>query len=183
MLELSLRKHSPLHIYTNEHVYFLSARCVNKAPIWNTPQKKNLFVSVLNKSIRTFDVKIYSWVLLDNHYHCIFQVDDGYKIIKFVRNLHINSGRVINDFDNQHGRHVWYQYWDYCIRNKPDFWKHFNYIIQNPVKHCSVDSLEEAYYYKFSSNPIWLNRFGREGLNESFIKYPVRDWTPTIEDE
>lgn len=180
MLTINQQKHAPLHIYSDEHVYFLTARCLQKEPFWNTDEKKKIFVSVFNKSIEKFNVRIYAWVLLNNHYHCLFQADNFLCVGKFTNNLHANSSRMLNDFDGVGGRKMWYQYWDYCIRSKHDFWKHFNYIVQNPVKHGLVSSLGEAYHYKFSSNPVWLGRFGQEGLDESFFKYPMRDWTPTI---
>lgn len=180
MLVINQQKHAPLHIYSNEHLYFLTARCVEKFSFWNTDEKKKIFVSVLNKSIQKFDIRIYAWVLLNNHYHCLFQTENYSAIGRFVNNLHSNSCRLLNNADGARGRMIWYQYWDYCIRNQHDFWKHFNYIIQNPVKHGLVKSLEEAYHYKFSSNPVWLERFGQEGLDECFMKYRIRDWTPTI---
>ena len=100
-----------------------------------------------------------------------------YTIVEFIRKIHKDTAREINKLDSIPGRQVWYQYWDYCVRNQPDFWFHFNYIIQNPLKHGLVQSLYEAYHYKFSSNPIWLARFGKDGLWESFVRYPVKDWT------
>jgi len=89
--------------------------------------------------------------------------------------LHSVSSLLLNQQDSVPARKIWYQYFDYCIRNKPDFWKHFNYIIKTPFKHGLVSNLEEAFYYKYSSNPEWLKRFGIDGLNESFIKYPVEE--------
>lgn len=98
----------------------------------------------------------------------------GEKLVKFIRRLHAITSREFNKLDQTPSRKVWYQYWDYCIRNKPDFWKHFNYIIKNPLKHGLVKSLAEAYHYKYSSNPVWLGRFGYEGMRESFVRYPVK---------
>jgi len=97
------------------------------------------------------------------------------KIVEFVRKLHKDTARILNKQNNTQGRKIWYQYFDYCIRNKTDFWKHFNYIIKNPFKHGLVFNLEEAFYYKYSSNPVWLKRFGMDGLNESFTKYLVEE--------
>jgi putative transposase len=99
-----------------------------------------------------------------------------------LNNLHANSCRLLNEFENDPGRTIWYQYWDYCIRNKPDFWRHFNYIVQNPLKHGLVSSFREVYNYKFSSNSIWKNRMGEEGLGECFARYPLIDWSPTFDD-
>jgi len=90
-----------------------------------------------------------------------------------VTKLHSIIRKMGNEMDQTPGRQIWNQYFDYCIRNKADFWKLFNYIIKNPFKHGLVKSLEEAFYYKYSSNSVWFKRFGVEGVNESIIKYPV----------
>lgn len=103
----------------------------------------------------------------------------GEKLVRFLRRLHSISSKKFNLEDKTPSRKIWYQYWDYCIRNQADFWIHFNYIIEQPLKHGLVKILREAYNYKYSSNPVWLERFGEEGLSESFIKYPVKDWTPS----
>jgi len=215
--------HRPFHLYDG-HTYFLTGRCYKGTDYFYNDERKEMFQKVLKESIERFDIKLFSWVLLDNHYHILFSIyvpdeflsvqfvnpnkdeiskskscysNKNYpnkderndemssnefrqtlqkkKIIEFVRKLHKDTARFINKIDKTPGRQIWYQYFDYCLRNKADFWKHFNYIIKNPFKHGLVKSLEEAFHYKYSSNPVWLKRFGVEGINESFIKYSVEE--------
>ncbi|MDP2693137.1 MAG: transposase [bacterium] len=170
--------HRPPHLFIDDWCYFLTARCQEKKNFFDLENKKKLFVKAINKAVCKFEVELFSWVLLDNHYHMLMRIKNSKNIPRFIHNLHANSSRLINDFDNKDGRKIWYQYWDYCIRNKKDFWLHFNYIIQNPLKHKLTETLEQAFYYEYSSNGIWLERFGKEGMSELFIKYPVIDWTP-----
>ena len=98
---------------------------------------------------------------------------------RFVRRIHSNTTRLFNVIDKNPGRRLWYQYWDYCIRNIPDYWKHFNYIVQNPFKHGLASSLYDAYRYPHSSNSVWFARLGAFGLWESFVIYPVKEWEPS----
>ena len=79
-----------------------------------------------------------------------------YHLVELIRKLHKDTAREINKQDKEKSRKIWYQYHDYNIQNKPDFWRHFNYIIQNPLKHKLVKNLEESYLYPYSSNPTWL---------------------------
>ena len=175
--------HKPQHTYTNEYIYFLTARCQDKNHYFNTDEKKKIFVSVFSKASKRYSARIYAWVLLNNHYHCLIQFFDKRDIGKFVNNLHTNSARLLNKIDNKPGRNIWYQYWDYCLRDKADFWCHLNYIIQNPLKHKLVLSLSEAYKYKFSSNPILLRRLGKWSLEEKEEEYPIDDLEQEIEDD
>ena len=207
--------HRPFHIYDG-HTYFITARTYNQVPYFSTHERKQIFIDTLRNAIERFDIKLYGWSLLHNHYHMMFgfggmtdfvpqsvtphtDSDNAliersdelrneirydqhlrkYQLVEFIRKLHKDTSRKLNHLDTTSGRKVWYQYWDYCIRNKADFWRHFNYIVQQPLKHGIVRSLREAFEYDYSSNPIWKERFGAEGLWESFVKYPVTDWTPS----
>ena len=208
-------RHRPFHLYGG-HTYFVTGRWYGGKRYMRSDVRKEVWKAMFRESIKRFHIRLYSWVLLDNHYHILFSLpqaidvandstetdfvlaqsvtprtekarsdemseenfvtlDGKYTLVEFIRKLHKDSARSYNKQDNTPGRKVWYQYWDYCIRNKADFWKHFNYIVKNPFKHGLVDSLSEAYTYPFSSNPVWLNRFGVDGLWESFVRYPVAE--------
>jgi len=190
LIHSTKHKNRPHHIYIEGGYYFITGRCVDGKKYFDKIQNKDIFVSILKNLQKELDIKIYSWVLLDNHYHILCALGEltfttplelnvenshGATLVKFTKRLHSITSLLINKFDNEIGRQIWYQYFDYCLRNKADFWKHFNYIIKNPFKHGLVKSLEEAFHYKYSSNPEWLKRFGIDGINESFIKYPVAE--------
>ena len=192
--------HRPFHIYSG-HTYFITGRCKERLPFFLSHKRKRLFQKVLKESSERFGIGIFAWAVLHNHYHLLCSLrrdrfrreaqsvtpnndgDGKYSMVEFIRKLHKDTARVINKEDHVLGREVWYQYWDYCIRNKPDFWRHFNYIFQQPLKHGLVKSLPAAYDYPYSSNQVWVERFGRSGMSECLEKYPVKDWTPTIDDE
>ena len=185
----------PHHMYIEGAYYFITGRCLEGIKYFNKKDNKIIFVSVLKNLQRELDIKIYSWVLLDNHYHILCTLGEltfstpsdkfyAYKnnvnsqqktLVKFIKRLHSVTSLLLNKQEKTPGRKIWYQYFDYCLRNEKDFWKHFNYIIKNPFKHGLVVSLQDAYFYKYSSNPIWLKRFGIDGLSESFIKYLVEE--------
>ncbi|OIO18275.1 MAG: hypothetical protein AUJ23_04130 [Candidatus Magasanikbacteria bacterium CG1_02_32_51] len=189
--------HRPFHIYDG-HTYFVTGRCYKGVDYFYNVERKGLFQKKLGEIVKELDIGLFSWVILNNHYHILFKLNgmngvtsdslsqdeldrlapvipkDSH-LVKFVTKLHSVISKLLNEMDNTPGRKIWYQYFDYCLRNEQDFWKHFNYIIKNPFKHGLVVSLHDAYFYQYSSNPIWLKRFGVEGLNESFVKYPVEE--------
>ncbi len=202
--------HRPHHIYDG-HTFFVTGRCVQAQHYFYSDARKKVWQEVFRESIVRFDIKMYSWVLLENHYHILFSlpykqvptetdfvpqsatppVIDGRSdemssanfvsqqeiriLLEFIRKIHKDSSRKLNQLDNTPARKIWYQYYDRCIRNIPDFWKHFNYILKNPYKHGLVDSLQASFAYTYSSNPQWLVRFGADGLHEGFCKYLVAE--------
>ncbi|MFH2136417.1 MAG: transposase [Patescibacteria group bacterium] len=99
-----------------------------------------------------------------------------YQLVEFIRKIHKDSARYLNEQESQQGRKIWYQYFDHCIRDEADFWKHFNYIHQNPVKHGFCKNLAEVFNYPFSSARSWSKIKGEEWFDSCFEIYPIVDF-------
>lgn len=72
-------------------------------------------------------------------------------------------------------RPIWYQYVDHVLRNEKDYYKHLNYIHQNPVKHGLVKKMSQ---YKWSSIHRFVKEKGKEWIIDCFRKYPIIDFQP-----
>jgi len=166
-------EYHPPHLYFDNEIYFLTVRCTDGQPFFCG--KKNLVLKIINKMVKKFNYGIYAWVILDNHFHLLLRVVKNFK--GFVRNLNGVISFEVNKLDNIKGRQVIYQYFDHCLRDETDFWKHFNYIHQNPVKHGLCKNLTEAFIYPFSSAKQWVKIKGEEWMFDCFFKYPVVDFT------
>jgi len=70
---------------------------------------------------------------------------------------------------------IWYQYTDHVIRNGDDYFRHLNYIHQNPIKHDYVKKMSD---YKLSSIHHFIKEKGREWVVDCFRKYPIVDFRP-----
>lgn len=169
-------QHRPPHLFWGNY-FFITGRCLNRTPYFASHDRKSLFCKVLQTSAKKFTVNFYAWALLDNHYHLLMKIKNSKNLLGFVKNLHANSSRLLNNFDGVAERQVWHQYWDHCIRDEKDFWKHFNYIHHNPVKHGIVNAQTEAAEYQFCSYRGWAQRKGTEWLESGFEQYPIVDFT------
>ena len=208
-------KHRPPHIYRDNQIYFLTSRTYKEICYFNNDSKKEILKNVLIESIKRFNIKIYAWVIMDNHYHLLFHINrkfrsrlygeqatqfvnpeenklrnsemtpkgnfaPKYQLVEFIRKLHKDSSRIINTIDNTFGHKIWYQYWDHCIRDEADFYKHFNYIHDNLIKHKKVKNIDELNLYKYSSFNTWVKKKGREWIVSCFRDYPVLDYTEDV---
>ncbi len=70
---------------------------------------------------------------------------------------------------------IWYQYVDHVIRNEGNYFRHLNYIHQNPIKHDYVKKMNN---YKFLSVHQFLKEKGKEWLADCFEKYPIVNFEP-----
>ena len=169
--------HRPLHIYEDDTIYSITARTIEKEKFFDTDEKKNFFYQTLKGVLKKYDYHLYAWIILDNHYHLLMKVTTGESLKLFMKDLHSLSAKRINELDDQIGRKVWFQYWDYCSRNEKDFYSHFNYIHHNPIKHGYVETQEEVFKNKFCSYRQWIERKGEEWMGDCFTTYPIIDFT------
>jgi putative transposase len=170
-------KNRPPHLFLDNYCYFITARTKNKVRFFNANRKKNMLSRVIQQGIKKFNIRIFAYVVLDNHYHLLIKLESSKVLPGFIRNIHANSARLANIEDKERGRDIWFNYWDHCIRGEADFWKHFNYIHNNPVKHNYVNNLNQLHLYKFSSYNQWVKKHNAEWIASCFAQHPIADFS------
>jgi len=170
-------RHHPPHLFIDDKIYFITCRTANKEKLFNNLEKKTILKRCVIEAQKKFNVKIFAWVILENHYHLLIQLPKGKLLPDFIKIINGRSSFLINKTGSKRGRKIWYNYWDYCIRSKTDFWKHFNYIHSNPIKHSYVRNADQLEFYKFSSYNEWVRKNGREWLASCFALYPIIDFS------
>lgn len=166
--------HRPPHYYLDDTIYFLSSGTLYKTHFFGSDTHKAIIQNLLGECLKEDKCGLYAWTILPNHYHLLLKITKGVDLAVFVRKLHSKSAIAINKLDKKHGRQIWYNYWDTCIRLEKDFWMRFNYIHQNAVKHGYAEKME---HYKFSSFNHYLKNKGQEWLDSCFELYPIVDFT------
>ena len=191
----------PIHIYKNDTYYFISSSTFNKLPVINTFEKKSYLKKFFFEKSQLFLVDMKAWVILDNHYHILFWLEEENNLSKFIGQVNGATARYFNKIDAGGARfsvptgtinsappnslrplttrNVWYRgkYWDRCIRSERDFWMRFNYIHNNPIKHGIIESIDKLDPYEFSSWNYYIKNCGEKWLLSVFEKYPVIDYT------
>ena len=171
---IKTKLHQPRHIYADDTVTFISASTYKKASYLDTAYKKSYLLTKIRETLSEFGYQFYAWVILDNHYHILFKTKMGKDLGKVIRTIHGNSSHHFNKLEDKQGRRFWQSYWDRCIRNEDDFYRHFNYIHHNPVKHGYIARMED---YPFSSLKYWIEKKGEEWVCSAFEQYPILDYT------
>ena len=137
-------------------------------------KKKSFLLDSLKAEFQKRHYSLFAWVVLDDHYHIEFKASQAKELPKIINLVHGRVAFKINKMDGTQGRKVFQNYWDHGIRDEADFWKHFNYIHHNPVKHKYVEYLED---YHFSSYNEWVKKKGKEWIDSCFRFYPIADFT------
>ena len=176
------KEHHPPHIFINNALYFVTARVYAKQSLLNTDQRKDLLLENISSELKDFGFKLFAWVVLDNHYHIQFKTKIAKSLSQIFNNVHGRVSLELNRQDNARGRKVFQNYWDVIVDEESSFWRHFNYIHHNPVKHGYCQNQNEVLSYKFCSYKQWVEKKGQEWMDSCFENYPIADWTVSGEE-
>ena len=195
---MKAREFHPPHIYLEHACYFITARTVRRQRLLDTDAKCALVRDILKAAVSHHGIRLYAWVILADHYHLLLETSDVAPIYKFIKSLHGESAIRLNQQGGTPGRQVWYQYWDHFPRDEKGFWKCFNYIHANPIKHGYVrvsddvvvaegkhvriapghgpDVHEYLSQYAHSSYQYYVREHGAEFLTDAWMRYPIPDY-------
>ncbi len=162
----------PKHIYEDNSIYFFSVRTLDKQWFLRPDEYKQLLLDKIKDKKKKYNFNLLAYVILNNHYHLLVKVGISKNIAKFIGEINGSSAKAINDLDCVIDRKIWWSYYDHIIRNEKDFYKHLNYIHQNPIKH----GLSKNLSCRFSSYDSWCRKRGKEYMDDSFEKYPIVDF-------
>lgn len=165
--------HEPTHPFRDQCLYLLSATCYEHKHRMFSEARRQQVLDLLLKSAEGNGLEIRAWVVLPNHYHLLVSVANFSVLGKLFHSVHGSTACQWNLEDNCRGHKVWYRYTDRAIRSEGHYYTTLNYIHYNPVKHNHAQS---PYDWSHSSVHWYLERYGREWLQELWIQYPLRDY-------
>jgi type I restriction enzyme R subunit len=92
---------------------------------------------IVSDALLHFDNQRYhvdSFVVMPNHVHLLFRLNDMNRLEKVVQSLKSYTGRAINKRLAKHGQFWHSEYWDRLIRNEAHLYRCRQYILNNPLK-------------------------------------------------
>lgn len=127
--------------------YHVVGRGINKEQIFGQQRSKIYFKKCIIKYLEQYDVEIYAYCIMSNHFHMILKSE--------IQNLSSYMARVLAEyafyynFKNHRNGHVFQnRFLSECIETEGYFWNCVRYIHNNPVK---ANMVKKAVMYKYSS--------------------------------
>jgi len=121
----------------------------HKTPHLNSAERLDYFAKMLFAQADEFGWRLLAWAILANHYHFIAaSPPSADNLSRFIGKLHMTTAKQLNQWDNQPGRKVWFQYWDSHITYEKSFLVRLNYVHYNPAKHGATTN---AAHYRWCS--------------------------------
>lgn len=153
-------------IYEPTHPHFITCTILHWIPIFTRKETTQIIFDSLKYLQTTDNLKIYSYVILENHLHLIASSDDISKTMKkfksftakeILKLLQQNNIKTILDqlafYKKAHKKETTYQLWQEgfqpkLIQDEKTMIQKIEYIHNNPVKRGYVD---EAIHWRYCS--------------------------------
>lgn len=153
------------------HPIFFTATCLEWKRLLKPAKYKNIILDSLRFLSQDKRIKVYGFVIMDNHIHIIWHILGNYKIDQIQHSfLKFTAQKIKQDLENYHphvlkhfkvdAKDRMYQFWERNalsieLSNEPILVQKLDYIHMNPVKAGICKYPEE---YKYSSYKFYNGR-------------------------
>jgi putative transposase len=126
--------------------HFVTFCCYHRRRLLTTDESRRIFESALERVRRSFRLQVYGYVVMPEHVHLLLSEPPQDTLADALKSLKQGvSLRLIGDAD-----HFWQKrYYDFNIRNYPQFVEKLRYIHRNPVEGGLCERPEEWEWSSF----------------------------------
>ena len=129
--------------------HFLTFSCYQRRPFLNAIESRLIFESALERVRVSFSLRVYGYVVMPEHVHLLISEPDGANGAPFKPSVGLSGGespRSLADAVKSlkqgvsrrligESEHFWQKrYYDFNVRDHPQFMEKLRYIHRNPVK-------------------------------------------------
>ena len=138
-------RHRFEHWYRDNQVYFITARCRERYPAFDSAQAKNVFWNRLAHYTQQHSFTCWIVSLLANHYHLLGYCKHGEQLGPMMRQIHGSIAKLVNDLLPQRRVPFWVDaghrdYFDGCIRDERQCRRAYRYVLTQSVRHGICDN-------------------------------------------
>lgn len=153
-------------VFEETYPHFVTCTVIHWIPIFTRIESTNIIFESLKYLQKSDNLKIYSYVILENHLHMIISSDDISKTMKkfksftakeLIKLLQKSNAKTILDqlafYKKAHKTQTTYQVWQEgfqpkLIKDEKMMIERINYIHNNPIKRGYI---EKAKHWRYSS--------------------------------
>ena len=162
----------PLRIEYPNAVYHVTCRGNERKSIFKDDKDRNSFLDVLNQSREIYNIEVFSYVLMKNHFHLLIKTPLG-NLGMFMRHFNITYTSYFNRRHRRVGHLYQGRYKSMLIDTEEYLSVTSRYIHLNPVrvKGMRKKSVEEKFIYLNNYKWSSFHGFIRKSKIEAFVNY------------
>lgn len=127
--------------------YHVIVRGLNKLAVFRDQREKNRILSLIRENYKEYNVKIYAYCIMSNHFHLLLEADLK-ELASFMAKILASYAQYYNYKHSRVGYVFQDRYRSQCIESDSYFWNCLRYIHLNPVKAGICKNIER---YSYSS--------------------------------
>jgi putative transposase len=126
--------------------HFVTFCCYHRRRLLVTDVSQRTFEAALERVRRSFNLRVYAYVIMPEHVHLLLSEPERGLLADALKSLKQGvSRRLIDDAE-----HFWQKrYYDFNLRNYPQFVEKMKYIHRNPVKRGLCERPEDWEWSSF----------------------------------
>lgn len=130
----------PNQMFSETRTYMVTGATYQKIGHFNTPERLKYLHDSLLELAKQYEWELQAWAVFANHYHFIgVSPETANNLPGFLKHLHVNTAKYLNQKDDTPDRSVWGQYWDSQITFQNSYYAGIKYVNQNAVRHGLVN--------------------------------------------
>lgn len=146
----------PKRIIQTEYPYHISTRTNNRSFRFNKKKIIKIFAQVFDNAVKKYNVKIFHFVLMANHYHIILKIEEE-NLDRFFQYVNSRIAMKFNKITQRSG-HLWGdRYKSTIVSTDEHYLRCIRYIYMNPVRAGIVKSP-----YNWENSTIHFHAFGKK---------------------
>lgn len=157
--------------YGSGDLHFITSSCYQRRPLLGTPERRDLFLRVLEAVRQKYEFVVLGYVVMPEHFHLLVSEPQIGTPPTVVQALKLGFARRLLDHAEQYGlkancQHIWQKrFYDFNVWTECKQIEKLRYIHRNPVKRGLVERPEDwrwssfrAYAYG-EAGPVRVNEW------------------------
>ena len=164
----------PLRVQYHGAVYHVTCRGNERREIFKDDRDRKTFLEILTQSIKTYNIRLYSYVLMGNHSHLLIETLLG-NLGEFMRQFNITYTSYFNRRHKRAG-HLYQGRYKSIIVEKNEYLSVLSrYIHLNPVRIKQMKDKTEKEKMEYLMDYRWssLSGYTRKSKKEGYIDYEM----------
>ena len=133
------RQHRFEHWYVDNQVYFITSRCRDKFPAFETEEARAVFWDRFGYYTKHYRFVPWVTTLMNNHYHTLGYLRFGADLGPMMQRLHGSVAKLVNDLLPERLAPFWWDtgrqgYFDGCIRDVLQARRAYRYTLLQAVR-------------------------------------------------
>lgn len=168
-------------LYVQGVCYFFTVVTYQRRPILTNPDIWQTLKTAFKNEQQKNPFEIEALVILPDHLHTIWKLPENdadyskrWNNIKRYVSFHCGENYALPRSKTQISKRqstIWQpRFWEHCIRDDDDFYKHLDYIHYNPVKHGYVKNVADwrhSTFHRYVKEKIYPIDWG--GVSDDFV--------------